>query len=89
MSVAVMCLSLTCVMVFNTEPSEAFNYDFERTEAVEFKFKNPKRDLSLRALRKQLRKYDLKWRIRIKRNTTVVIDLNDPEDFEIAVQHKF
>jgi hypothetical protein len=76
-------------MAFNTEPSEAFNYDFERTEAVKFKFKNQKRDLSLRALRKQLRKYDLKWRMRIKRNTTVIIDLNDPEDFEIEVKHKF
>ncbi len=89
MSAAVMCLSLTCVMVFNTEPSEAFNYGFERTETVKFKFKNQKRDLSLRALRKQLRKYDLKWRVRIKRNTTVVIDLNDPEDVEIEVRHKF
>jgi hypothetical protein len=76
-------------MAFNIEPSEAFNYDFERTEAVKFKFKNQKRDLSLRALRKQLRKYDLKWRMRIKRNTTVIIDLNDPEDFEIEVKHKF
>ncbi len=89
MSAAVMCLSLTCVMVFNTEPSEAFNHGFERTETVKFKFKNQKRDLSLRALRKQLRKYDLKWRVRIKRNTTVVIDLNDPEDVEIEVRHKF
>lgn len=84
-----MCLSIACVTSFNTDLHEAVDTDFEQTEVVKFKFKSPKRDLSLRALRKQLRKYDLKWKLKAKRNTTIIIDLNDPEDVEIEVKHKF
>ena len=89
MLTATMCLSIACVSSFNSDFHEAVDTDFRRTELVQFKFKDPKRDLSLRAIRKQLRKYDLKWKIKVRNSTTFTFDFNDPEDFEISVKHKF